>query len=136
MTDENKTPTDAFQSLLMDAANTAHQGLDATKASVTSALNFVQTQAPDVIHELIMWHLVCAIMWVIIGLFFVIPCVLTWKRSWKYTSDDTFPTIILNGGGSLIGGVAILVNAFIVAKILIAPKLWLLEYAISIIHSG
>jgi hypothetical protein len=95
--------------------------------------DFVLDQAPDVINQLLAWNFTLSLIWFLFGVGLIFPTVKLFKWSiTECTNTDGIslvPSIIVVG----INSVIILAN-FTWLKILIAPKVYLLEYASRLIQ--
>ena len=102
---------------------------------VVEAKDFVLDQAPDVIHQLLLFTCVSNII-------ILIFCCMTWWMSYMLSFEwsiqeldggdwDATKTLSVVGGTitSLIGLGFFIETSLDLLKLLIAPKVWLLEYA-------
>lgn len=98
---------------------------------VASVREFTIEQAPDIIQQLLLWKGVCSGTWA--ALFAVVALVYyMWLcRSIKLSppSEDELPAAIFLALVGLIPAGLFLFNMLFLAKVLIAPKLFLIEYA-------
>ena len=107
---------------------------------------FLKEQLPDVVQQLLMWNTADCIMWISVILIYYIVYSIGWVKltkkaeaSGKYSdSSDVAYTFKLVGGffGLIIGLPLLMIYLSELLKLLIAPKLWLLEYAANIIRSA
>lgn len=109
---------------------------------VDAAVEFSQQQVPEVVEQLLMWHAIESVIWGAIGLamFAVYPAIFkVLKRVAKKEDEirgDFLGAAILGGLGSFFYLVVAilfagrLITAF---KIWLAPKLYLLEYGVSLV---
>lgn len=136
-----ETVVDVGQQLLVDLLKKAVQGVDA-------AVTFSQAQIPDVIHQLLVWNAVSSLGCQLLGLFFFLLCWFlikfynsSWERraSWTRFSDTSestssewdfrfLPVVVLSGVGCFL-----LALNFDWLKIWLAPKLYLVQYAATLI---
>lgn len=97
-----------------------------------TASDFIVGEAPVVVEQLLLWHGVSSILWCITGFLFSLVIFFVWKRSVdviKEADDRFLYTLIMAAAG--VSSSFILVD-FEWLKILIAPKVWLIEYAAKI----
>lgn len=103
--------------------------LEKTTNAVETGVNFLSGQLPDVIHQLLMWHAVKS------GVFFFILFVIsmcfayfTRKLCTMKEWDDIFPAQLLT---AFLGAVFFFwaMHHLDWLQILVAPKLYLIEYA-------
>ncbi|MEI7219082.1 hypothetical protein WCT79_18975 [Pectobacterium carotovorum] len=120
------------QKVLADLLQKASDGID-------SAVSFSQAQIPDVVHQLLLWNAVSSALYHLLVVAFVSVYAFSAVRAAnsKESWDDAKEMAAM--GWFIIGGVAGLFlilfafNNFDWLKILIAPKLYLLEYAARLI---
>lgn len=135
------------QKILLALLQKASSGID-------SAASFSQAQIPDVVHQLLVWNFAASIIYQAISILSVIS-VLFWvkklvsdrasKKAWtchrldtssQYSSDFFDGVCIFTG---IIGAVIFMVclicffSSFDWLKIWLAPKLYLIEYAASLV---
>ncbi|EFX6666099.1 hypothetical protein EJG50_12835 [Shigella sonnei] len=141
--------------ILVDLLKKASDGID-------SAIAFSQAQIPDVVHQLLVWNMVDSLIKTLIAIS-TIPLVFWFMKkqyqkveigkfddegwSWDKGKTKYKPTMIWESDGRLSGFVLPLVAVFILwfsfiisvvanmtwLKIWLAPKLYLIEYAASLI---
>ncbi|HFT9412923.1 TPA: hypothetical protein ACGS6Z_004274 [Escherichia coli] len=141
--------------ILVDLLKKASDGID-------SAIAFSQAQIPDVVHQLLVWNMVDSLIKTLIAIS-TIPLVFWFMKkqyqkveigifdnegwSWEKGNPKYKPTMIWESNGRLSGFVLPLVAVFILwfsfiisvvanmtwLKIWLAPKLYLIEYAASLI---
>lgn len=107
---------------------------------------FLKEQLPDVVQQLLMWNIANCIMWISVVLIYYIVYSVGWVKFTKkaeasdmYSSSrDWAYTFKLVGGviGVLIATPILMMYLSELLKLLIAPKVWLLEYAANIIRSA
>lgn len=136
------------QKVLIDLLNRAISGID-------KAVEFSQAKIPDVIHQLLMWNFVESLMMTIIAIATIYPFFVFSRRQFKriiINSDSGYgreykTTMIYDRDGdvnplSLVYGIVSVFYSTVVIivildltwlKIWIAPKLYLLEYAASLV---
>lgn len=133
--------------ILVELLQKAVGGIDA-------AVSFSQAQIPDIVHQLLVWNFVSSALAMIVGL--VICCGMpliarsilirygkakvkdeTWviDQSFDYTKSMSFPAfmVLFFCAGAFIISVIVVINSMDWLKIWLTPKLYLLEYAASLI---
>ncbi len=112
--------------------------IDVTVQSVSDVVEFGKQQIPEVIHQLLMWKAFEAIIWVVIAIVFsVFLC--TYVNRVKPRLNEAeygFGTFVQMFGwlvAIIVGGVVFINNLMAAAYILIAPKVWLIEYAAQVL---
>ena len=113
-----------LQEALAELINLTIQGKD-----------FVLEQAPDVITQLLAWELTINLIGFCFGVLLLVWIPISWRmsRNGKYRVDDVPVLGIISSvlGGVL--GIAFVSETLVWIKILIAPKIFLLEYAAELI---
>jgi Na+-transporting NADH:ubiquinone oxidoreductase subunit NqrE len=116
--------SDKLESVLVDA-------IQKTQAGIGEAVDFAITQAPDVIQQLLLWKtiqsLAIFIPLVLIALAFLGWIVWAVKKEKDYSEGYAFLTM-----GFFVFS-ALACNQLTWLKIWIAPKLYLVEYAASLV---
>lgn len=132
---------DKAQKVLTDLLQKASNGID-------SAVAFSQAQIPDIVHQLLMWNFVSSIICMIASAAIFISCLVFVFWLLKQRKEGAGWTEFL--GNSSISSVAydftmfasitftvislcVFASSFDWLKIWIAPKLYLMEYAASLI---
>ncbi|HBL4693587.1 hypothetical protein INP82_22585 [Citrobacter sedlakii] len=117
--------------ILADLLQKASNGIDA-------AVSFSQAQVPDVIHQLLVWNAVSSLMFQAIAILTVMGFLLTVKKAWEIAEGCSgadffaFWYIVCGALASIIMFVGFWFN-FDWLKIWLAPKLYLIEYAATLI---
>ncbi|ECC9542399.1 hypothetical protein DTG28_22245 [Salmonella enterica subsp. salamae] len=141
--------------ILVELLQKASNGIDA-------AVSFSQAQIPDVVHQLLLWNMVDSLIKTLIAIL-TIPLVFWFMKkqcqrveigkigdevySWEHGNPKYRPTMVWDSKGEIsfsflpLAGVLILWGLFIIGtvtnmvwlKIWLAPKLYLIEYAASLI---
>ncbi|ENZ1769346.1 hypothetical protein ACGGZN_004559, partial [Salmonella enterica] len=141
--------------ILVELLQKASNGIDA-------AVSFSQTQLPDVVHQLLLWNMVDSLIKTLIAIL-TIPLVFRFMKkqcqrveigkicdegySWERGNPKYRQTMVWDSKGEInflilpLSGVLIMWGLFIIAtvtnmvwlKIWLAPKLYLIEYAASLI---
>lgn len=112
------------QKIMLDLLKKASDGID-------SAVSFSQAQIPDVVHQLLMWNAISSISVQLLCLFIIAVCILICVKAHKgdynlfIISLSLFSTIIF-------ASLCVLFSSFDWLKIWVAPKLYLIEYAASL----
>ncbi len=147
-------PLDEALSRLINRSVDAAESVagDITNATGT-ALDFLATEIPDVIQQLLVWHAVESFIWFFLGvLLLASPWFVYWKWGGRGEPSESYygearyvETLTHNrlgevdwdGMGALVLGGAVATTAGLLTtmsslewlQILVAPKLYLLEYA-------
>lgn len=121
------------QQALAQLLERAVSGIDATVA-------FSQAQIPDVVQQLLLWHTVHSVLWSLLAVALLIPPIFGYRwvirayRQGDLDGNDAMFAAVMGG----IVTVLILVTSLVIfdlswLKIMLAPKLYLLEYAAELV---
>jgi len=116
------------------------QLLDRALNGIDKAVEFSQAQIPDVIEQLLMWKMIESILWNVAALaIFVVFIAWQWvcfgKPAWVYVDENKDNNLYEGGLGMWFFGSVLLIIVIVIfmnfdwLQIMIAPKLYLLEYA-------
>lgn len=114
----------------------------ATKSieGIQSGITQIQIATPGLIDEFLRWKLAGSIFFFLFGLVFLYFFSKTWARFKKlynskeeYWNGNDIALCVLGCFCFLIGSVTSLVNLFDMLKIIIAPRIYLIDYAINVI---
>lgn len=117
------------------------QILDRAISGIDSSVDFMQAELPDVIEQLLMWYSVKGAILTLVGvaILFVMLRV-DYKSFKKIDSDDSMDGLDMVMYYGLLGSVARLLYFIPIMminlewlQIWIAPKIWLMEYAASLV---
>lgn len=135
-----------LQQALADIIQRATTGID-------SAAAFLSAELPDVVYQLLMWYSVKSALLCVLGILFILPVTLLLASKWEkgeptqrgYDGRQMYhPTTMYDVNGMLsdlawvclcASTVAAVIGVIIIShnmdwlQILIAPKIWLIEYA-------
>ena len=139
----------------VDAAESVAGGISQATGDATA---FLVAEIPDVIQQLLVWHAIESLIWFLPGvLLLAAPWFVYWKWGGrgkpgepKYGEPRFEPTLThnrlggidqggmlaltLGGTGATFAGLCLTLNNLEWLQILVAPKLYLLEYARAIIR--
>lgn len=147
MTTKTEAVTSAVSANLADSLATL---INKTIAGVDAASGFLQEQIPDVIHQLLMWKMVealftAAILLISIAvvgtLLYKFYLVASEKMKINKLNDDHMVVTIISAILYMIfGAIPSLIifyqNVNTALQIWIAPKVWLIEYAASLVKGN
>jgi hypothetical protein len=122
---EQKTLS-VLEQTLVDAINS-------TKEGISKGIDFASEQLPEVIEQLIMWKMAEAIVWIVITFIALVVIVKIAKSKW----DDCYSKFDAIGISMLLGIMPLiifLVNVTELIKLIVAPKVYLLEYVSKLIN--
>ena len=115
--------------------------IDKGLSGIDSSVDFLQQEIPDFVMQLILWHGVYNFLMMLLGILLLGTWIFVERTLYKKLSDmelDSHDWIVLYGIGGTIARIFPL--TLIAAscnlewlKIWLAPKVWLVEYAASIV---
>lgn len=114
----------------------AAQVLTGAIDAATKGAEFLKDQIPDLLKQLLAWHLASDLLFQIIPVVLIFLACKYYPRLWKW-DDDGMPSFFVGSiGGCLTLGTTVIgiCKAFDALEICVAPKVWLLEYGVSLIH--
>ena len=112
-----------------------NQTVDAVKAGTT----FLMAQLPDVIQQLLIWKAVESGIWFGLGVLTTGLAVYGWVKVRKFWLGDSIDMCAMLVITSLIlstAGLCTLFHNLTWLQILVAPKIYLIEYAASLVKKG
>ena len=133
--------------------NALVQIIEKTQAGVDASVSFLSQEMPDVIRQLLMYKtaeysvtIVLGLLFFITGLFILFKANRDFKESsrtlqacWIHDGDSYAALTGLGGvaliystASAIVSLIVIIDSVFALAKITIAPKIWLIEYAASL----
>ena len=127
--DSSMAMGDIAKTSLVEIINRSLTGID-------NAVSFLSVQIPDVIRQLLIWEATKSAIWFVFGLaFFVVSSVYfikALKGKWNDKHGDPFGSIMAGlCAGSCMFMFGCIMGAHMVwLKIILAPKLYLIQYAI------
>ena len=93
---------------------------------------FLSAQVPDMIQQLLRWQLIKASIGGVFGLLIIIVVLYAWRKGLlELVKKDSEPFFLIVFGGIvpvIAGTIVLAVNSLTVLQILIAPKVYLIEY--------
>lgn len=126
-----------LQKALAEIIRQTMNGLDA-------AVSFLSSELPDVIHQLLIWYAVKNGVYFLVGLVVLIVWLVVLVKSFKYAmkavgnggyAEDAFVAWFLL---SLVGSIPFIASCDYLLnltwlQIILAPKIWLIEYAAKLV---
>lgn len=140
--------TDKLESVLVDA-------IQKTQAGIGEAVDFAIAQSPEVIEQLLLWKaiesgIIFTLLLLVLLAYVIFVCKVDWrkpedsqketlvweKHSWKNSQSPRLEFVLIFGMLSVMG-IPLIINGILSnldwLKIWIAPKLYLVEYAASLV---
>lgn len=114
--------------------------IDFSIQSASDVVEFSKQQIPQVIHELLMWRATNAGIWMLVGILVLIGMWKTFKainKCVKDTGDDD--NYIMHIGTAMLAIIGLgffLPNLLEMLQILVAPKVYLIEYSADLIKKS
>lgn len=109
--------------------------IENTKEGLAKAVDFLCEQSPILVKEILWWHGVQSALFCLLGLAILIILAMTRKKLWDWADEADGPSegaawmgVLVGQIMALIGGVGFVLTNFAWLKILIAPRLFLLEF--------
>lgn len=109
--------------------------------STISAKDFLVGQLPEYVEQLLMWHATYSLVMCILGFLLVALICYVDVRIYRYMKSDEFDKWQRGDAylGMAVGSFVLMIPAGLMVnitwlKILIAPKVWLVEYAASLVR--
>lgn len=114
------------------------QMVDVTVKTMSDVVEFGKQQIPEVIHQLLMWNIMKASIWILLSATFSICLVMLvnrYKPALEEAEDGLGILIQLCGWliALLLGGGIFINNLLEAVYIWVAPKVWLIEYAAELV---
>jgi len=120
-----------LKQLLIEAAKKTESGID-------KSIDFIRQQAPDIIHQLLVWRFTISLLFCILGAGIVSGGIILGVKAFRFackhekTCDGWDDKAFFTGMPAFIitaFGCAIFFSNFDWLQILVAPKIYLIEYA-------
>lgn len=144
----NEMLQEALAKLINESINGVTKGVDA-------GIEFMGQQLPDVIEQLLMWYALKGFLLFLLGILFMSSIVFYIKKyqsidiqsatcssfwvEYDYHGGNTMSlaTLFLGIGCSILSlvGIFMLYNIMDTIQILVAPKIWLIEYSSNLVTS-
>lgn len=110
-------------------------------AGVDTATSFLTAEVPDVIHQLVLWHMaknaaiVITCLFILSAFAWALLKMYRWEKKKEYRGDlpVTEALGVFGGTGSVFSLFHLFDSSITLLKLWIAPKVWLLEYAGSLL---
>lgn len=122
--------------------NTVNQVLQGAISQATKGAEFLREQIPDILQQLLMWNLAkdgLLVALAMLSVFIAYKATFKWadqSRS-SYDNEWKLPKIASAIFGIIASGITTVfavIALFDAVKILVAPKVWLLEYAAELVR--
>jgi len=114
--------------------------IDFSIQSMSDVVDFGKQQIPQVIHELLMWKATNACVWIVVGVILFILSWLTFKAINRYVAttgeEDAYIVHVVTAILFVIGGFFFIPNLLELLQILVAPKVYLIEYSADLIKKS
>lgn len=132
--------TDVSDQLKEKSSELLVKMIDFSIQSASDVVEFSKQQIPQVIHELLMWRATNAGIWMLVGILVLIGMWKTFKainKCVKDTGDDD--NYIMHIGTAMLAIIGLgffLPNLLELLQILVAPKVYLIEYSADLIKKA
>lgn len=121
------------------ASEVTGEAIDGVKGVTGKAIDFASAQIPDIIHQLLIWKAAEAVLYLVVSclaiwLFFVLRKRFKVFIKGSFDEDMGWVFFYVLGGAFLIvlPVLQIIASTLLILKIWLAPKLYLIEYAASL----
>jgi hypothetical protein len=116
--------------------NTVNEVLQGAISQATKGAEFLKEQIPDILQQLLAWKLAEASIKTAVGLVGIALTVWAGKHLWRWVrkEDSGYEPMMVFLGLPLVPSFILASNFFDAVKILVAPKVWLLEYAAELVR--
>lgn len=132
--------SEAVKQLQDTASNALVNMIDVTVKTMSDVVDFGKQQIPQVIHELLMWKATNACVWMAIGVILVVLSWVTFKAINRYVADtgdgDVYVLHLATGALVILGALFFVPNLLELLQILVAPKVYLIEYSADLIKKS
>ena len=121
---------DTLTTKLTELTEMGLKALDFADKTASEILKFVQTNAPDVLQEWITWNIweniIWLVLWSVLSIFITKLILNDKAKDWEILNDSEGIILLIWGNIAWIMP-ATIIMLFDTAKIIVAPKLWILE---------
>ena len=107
--------------------------INSTKEGITQGIDFASKQIPDVIEQLLKWKLVEASVFMVSGVILILTAIYVYR---KFLKDSDGAIVVLSIPLALGGIVCFINNILIMFQIIVAPKIYLIEYVSHLVKSA
>lgn len=109
--------------------------IDVTIQSINDVVEFGKQQIPEIIHQLLMWKATEAGLYALLGIAFLIAAFLWGKKvnEWGKRDYNAYGAHIATACATIVGVLITFSNLMDFLYILVAPKVYLLEYSTQLI---
>lgn len=114
--------------------------IDFSIQSMSDVVDFGKQQIPQVIHELLMWKATNACVWMAIGVILLILSWVTFKAVNRLVVSEADPDAyclhFATGALLILGALFFIPNLLELLQIIVAPKVYLIEYSADLIKKS
>lgn len=115
------------------------QMVNITVKTMGDVVEFGKQQIPEVVNQLIVWNAVQSGLWMVLGIVIAIFLIAIGNNRKEPLNDaetglGTFIQVVCWVIGLVVGGIMLFDNLLELIKILVAPKVWLIEYAAHLVR--
>jgi hypothetical protein len=126
--------------MLTGVKNASGEIYSFSKQELGNGYDFVKKQAPEVVHEFIVWNIAEACVWILVWsgvagilFFFARQMKLSAVRGGTYSGDKTAGKWVCRIVACLILVVTFGVNSMTIAKCSLAPRVFIIEYVVDMV---
>ena len=111
-----------------------------TQEGIGMAVDFAVDQAPDVIQQMLYWHATSSFLSMLLSIIVLCISIKLFLKAnhekWYVDDEDSWLSVCIGGAAASFISVIVICNNMDWLQILIAPKLWLIEYAASLVNKS
>ena len=124
--------------LMEQLENALIKAIENAGGYVEKGVDFAIEQSPSIIDQLIRWQLIKGTIWMVMSVVLSLIILGISRRMYRYDPGDKHcdPIAIswfIFVAGNIGSSIIFVINALWVIKICVAPKVWLIEYAASLV---
>ena len=123
---KNSALDEALIGVINKATAVTGDAIDGVKSVTGKTVDFVIAQAPELIHQLLVWKLIEAILYFVLSIISIILCVHFTKKFFE-SSDGVI--LIFTGVLGILSIILSISSFSNILQISFAPKIYLIEYA-------
>lgn len=112
------------------ASNVSGEIYNGAKKVTGQAIDIAMQQAPDIVNQLLMWQFSKNATWFLFSILSIFICI---KLTKKYWEESQGAIVVATGTVGVVGIVVVICTFLQMLKIVIAPKIYLIEYAANLI---
>ena len=125
-----------------ETENLVNKALAGILENAAKAQDFVLSEAPEIVNQLLMWKTVCAAMWVAIAVCLLIAAAFFIRLFIKAKDEEDYDKAEIKLVAGSVGGIFSLLSGIFcfignlsdLLQLILAPKIYLIEYAANLMN--